>query len=69
MSRYNQDADMVLFLQPYVYDITAGRSTVGHASSLAPGSSSRPYGCAAVPHHGVDVEWQNTRRAHQQTEG
>lgn len=46
-----------------------GRSTVGHASSPAPGSSGCAHGFAAVPHHGVDVQRQNTRRAHQQTEG
>ncbi len=49
--------------------VTAGRSGVGDASSVAPGSSGSPHGCAAVPDHGVDVQWQNTSGAHQQAEG
>lgn len=49
--------------------VTAGRSSVGDASSVAPGSSGCPYGCAAVPDYGVDVQRQNTSRAHQQAEG
>lgn len=51
------------------HHVIAGRSSVGDASILAPGSTGCPYGCAAVPHHGVDVQWQNTWRAHQQAEG
>ena len=51
------------------HHVTAVRPSVGDARCGAPGSSGRPDGCAAVPDHGVDVQRQNTFRAHQQAEG
>lgn len=51
------------------HHVAAGRSSLGDAGSPAPGSSGSPYGCTAVPHHGLDIQWQNTSRAHQQAEG
>lgn len=45
----------VLRVARAAHHVTAGRSGVGDASSFASGSSSSPYGCAAVPDHGVDV--------------
>ena len=51
------------------HHVTSGRSSVGDARSVEPGSSGSPYGCTAVPDHGVDVKWQNTSRAHKQAEG
>lgn len=51
------------------HHVIAGNSSVGDASSVEPGSCGSPYGCAAVPDHGVDVQWQNTSRAHKQAEG
>lgn len=51
------------------HHVTAGKSSAGDASSVAPGSSGSPDGCATVPDHGVDVQWQNPSRAHQQAQG
>lgn len=49
--------------------VPTGSSGVGDESSAASGCTGGPDGSAAVPDHGVDVQWQNTPRTCQQAEG